>query len=452
MKRYGEETEKALAWLGPGTTPQPLIRAFGEVKLAAVRAQQETTRLYPRDFFPFLEEALEEIIRGDHDDSFPLPLAQGGAGTSLHMNLCEAAAHLANARYGGSFRAHPLDHLARFQSTNDTFPTAVILMTYRFLEDTEQNVVALQEALVAREKLYEEWLMCGRTELQDGLPITLGQVFAAWAGPVERDRWRLSKLKERLRTIPLGGTAVGTGFSAPRDYVFSAEKHLRRLTGLPLCRSQNLCDGTAHTDSLAECAGGLGLCADNLYKMASDLLLYGAGPVGEILHGEVQYGSTIMARKTNPVYLELIRGLTMECSSLARLIGEYSRSGQWQLNASLPFLAEQMIRLHERLNKALATAAVPLMEILIPQRDLMEKNLYNGPALINTLRGVLDYSLLKELLPFLEGNSFAGKEELITGLTKKTGLTAEELKEKLDYCRITGFSRKTPDPEGDKHD
>ncbi|MDC7220050.1 MAG: lyase family protein [Spirochaetales bacterium] len=438
---YGKETEKALAWLGKGQTPREMIRAYGEVKLAAVRAQQEAFSLYPQDYFPHLEESLEEIIRGERDDSFPLPLAQGGAGTSLHMNLCETASLLANEKFTGAFDADPLDHLARFQSTNDTFPTAVILMTYRFLEDTEKNVVALQEALVAREKEYEEWLMCGRTEGQDGLPITLGQVFGAWAGPVERDRWRLNKLKERLRTIPLGGTAVGTGFSAPREYVFAAEKHLRRISGLPLCRSQNLADATAHSDSLAEAAQGMGLCGDNLYKLASDLILYGMGPVGEILHGEVQYGSTIMAHKVNPVYLELIRGLSLEASSLARLIGEYSRSGQWQLNANLPFLAEQMIRLWERLNRALEIASGPLMDALKPQREVLERNFYGSPALINTLRIILDYSVIKDLLPRLKEKPFSSGEELIEFISGETGMDREELAEKLSSYRLTGFSR-----------
>ncbi|MDC7222636.1 MAG: lyase family protein [Spirochaetales bacterium] len=441
MKLFGEETKKALAWLGQGHTPRPLIRAYGEVKRAALRAQQETAHPYPEDYFSLLEETLEEIIRGDHDESFPLPLAQGGAGTSLHMNLCETAVLITDERYNGPFRAHPLDHLARFQSTNDTFPTAVILMTYRFLEETEKNVVALQEALTIRENRYEEWLMCGRTELQDGLPITLGQVFGAWAGPVERDRWRLNKVKERLRTIPLGGTAVGTGFSAPREYVFAAEKQLRRLTGLPLCRSQNLCDGTAHTDSLAEAAQSLGLCGDNLYKMASDLLLYGMGSLGEIRHGEMQYGSTIMAGKTNPVCLELIRGLTMECRSLAGLIGDYSRSGQWQLNANLPFLAEQIIRLSERLNRALCTAHGPLMEILEPQKERLERNFTTGPALINTLRSCLDYSLIKEFLPQLVEQDFSSREELIQFLTTRGGLKEEELREKLTTYRLTGFTQ-----------
>ena len=102
--------------------------------------------------------------------------------------------------------------------------------------------------------------MCGRTELQDALPLTLGQLYSSWAGPVERDRWRLNKLKERLRTIPLGGTAIGTGFSAPRSYVFEAEKQIKRITGLPLCRSQNLCDQVAHTDNLSNAPRGWIVC------------------------------------------------------------------------------------------------------------------------------------------------------------------------------------------------
>ncbi|MFA6856466.1 MAG: lyase family protein, partial [Treponema sp.] len=266
---YGEETKKALAVLGESRMPRMLVRAYGEVKLAALRAQQQTAHVYPDDYFPFLEKAAQNVVDGVYDASFPLPLAQGGAGTSIHMNMCEVIACAANEMYAGSFpsasfRAHPLDHIARFQSTNDTFPTAVIIMVYRELEDIESGIIKLQEQLVQRETQYENVLITGRTELQDALPMTLGQVFSAWSGPVERDRWRFNKLRERLRTIPLGGTAVGTGFSAPVEYVFAAEKELRRITKLPLSRSQNLCDQVSHTDSLAECAYGMGLCADNL--------------------------------------------------------------------------------------------------------------------------------------------------------------------------------------------
>lgn len=437
MNYYGEETNKALEWLGKEQTPREVIHAFGQVKLAAICAQQESASLYPQDYFLLLKEAADEIIQGQWDNQFPLPLAQGGAGTSLHMNICEVLANLANSRYFGGFRAHPLDHLARYQSTNDTFPTAVIIMTFRFLERIEKQVVRLQEQLVERESRYGNWLMCGRTELQDALPITLGQVFGAWAGPVERDRWRLQKLKERLRTIPLGGTAMGTGFSAPIAYVFAVEKHLRRITGLPLCRSQNLCDQVAHADSLAECARGMGLCADNLYKMSSDLLLYTSSMSQEIRHQELQFGSSIMPDKSNPVLLEFIRGLAMECSAISDLIALYCRGGQLQLNANMPFIAEQMIRLACRLEKALVCAAGGLMEVLQPNLERMESHLAISPALLNTLKEPLGYSALKALIPLIQKAAPKNLQELVLWLENNTDLSKAFLDNWSDPMHLT---------------
>ncbi|MDK9706430.1 MAG: lyase family protein [Desulforhopalus sp.] len=439
MIYYGEETAKALTWLGKDQTPRQLIQAYGQVKLAAICAQQETAALYPEDYFPLLKDTAGEIIDGQWDGQFPLPLSQGGAGTSLHMNICEVLANLANSRYTGDFRAHPLDHLARFQSTNDTLPTAVILMTYRFLERIEKQVVRLQEGLVEREGLYGNWLMCGRTELQDALPITLGQVFGAWAGPVERDRWRLHKVKERLRIIPLGGTALGTGFSAPLAYVFAVEKHLRRITGLPLCRSQNLCDQVAHTDSLAECANAMGLCADNLYKMSSDLLLYSSSLCREMRHAEVQFGSSIMPDKSNPVLLEWIRGLAMECSAVAGLVGQFCRGGQLQLNANMPFIAEQMLRLSSRLEKALDCTAGRLLEALQPDRAVMEARLAVSPALLNTLKDALGYSRLKSLLPLIEEAAPQNRRELALWLEKNTELKKAFLDAWADPRHLTNI-------------
>jgi aspartate ammonia-lyase len=399
---YGAETTKALEHLGASQTPREMIRAYALVKLAAFRAQQESNRLYPDSFFSILERVTEDVADGLWDKQFVLPLAQGGAGTSLHMNLCEVIATLAGEQYQAqhgcaSFKAHPIEDLARFQSTNDTFPTAVIVLTFDFLLQIEAAVIALQEVLVAKEREYETQLLCGRTQLQDALPMTLGQLFGAWAGPVERDRWRLHKLKERLRTVPLGGTAIGTSYSAPREYIFAAERHLRNITGFPLCRSQNLCDQVAHADSLAETARGMALCGDNLFKFSSDLLLYSSGFLNEIGHKELQYGSTIMPVKANPVMLELIRGLSMECSSSGQLICDYVKTGQLQLNANLPFIAEQMIRLCTRLLRALDTATAMVTDVLVPNPGEMEANLAKSPAILNSLKDVLGYERVKEL-------------------------------------------------------
>ncbi|SDP49455.1 lyase family protein [Desulforhopalus singaporensis] len=425
---YGEETAKALDHLGREQTPSEMVKAYALVKLAAFRAQQESCNLYPGDYFPFLEQVTQGVADGQWDDQFVLPLAQGGAGTSLHMNLCEVIAALANEQYqhrypDKEFRAHPIEDLARFQSTNDTFPTAVILLTFEFLETVESRIIGLQEALVAKEREYETQILCGRTQLQDALPITLGQVFGGWAGPVERDRWRLHKLKERLRTVPLGGTAIGTGYSAPRDYVFAAERHLRNITGYPLCRSQNLCDQVAHSDSLAETARGMALCADNLFKFSSDLLLYASGFLNEIRHKELQYGSTIMPVKSNPVRLELIRGLSMECASAGQLICDYVKTGQLQLNANLPFISDQMIRLSTRLIRALDTAITTVNEGLVPDVNRMEANLAKSPAILNSLREVLGYARVKQLAPEISKAAPRNLADLKLWLEAHTELT-----------------------------
>lgn len=435
---YGAETAKALSILGQGQTPRPLIRAFAEVKLAAIQAQQETSSLYTDRLYDSLCEASRQIIRGDHDEQFPLPLMQGGAGTSIHMNICEVLSSLSASE---DSCAAPLEDLARYQSTNDTFSTALILMSYRILEEMEENIIRLQEGLVSRETRYQEWLMCGRTEMQDALPMTLGQLFAAWAGPVERDRWRLNKVIERLRQIPLGGTAIGTGYAAPRDYVFASERALRRITGLPLCRSQNLCDQVAHTDSLAEAARVLGLCASNLLKWSGDLLIYSSSFLGEIPQEEQQFGSTIMPAKSNPVLIELIRGLSQDVLSSSELVGRYSSEGQLQLNAYLPFMAEHMIRIRDNLGKALRTATVHLLPALKPDRALMEKNLVNSAAMINSLRDILGYGNIKKILPSLREAGIKDRRELIQWLKNESGL--DELKERRDLEDHFGLHRLT---------
>jgi aspartate ammonia-lyase len=443
---YGEETKKALAVLGAAQMPRMLVRSYGEVKLAALRAQQQTAHMYPDDYFPFLEKAAQNVVDGVYDASFPLPLAQGGAGTSIHMNMCEVIASAANEMYAESypaapFRAHPLDHVARFQSTNDTFPTAVIIMVYRELEDIESGIIKLQEQLVQRETQYENVLITGRTELQDALPMTLGQIFSAWTGPVERDRWRFNKLRERLRTIPLGGTAVGTGFSAPVEYVFAAEKELRHITKLPLSRSQNLCDQISHTDNLAECAYGMGLCADNLCKFAGDLLLYTSSLCGEMKHGEVQYGSTIMPDKVNPVLLELIRGKCLECSALAGLTGEYSRGGQLQLNANLPFMALEFVRMSEDLTASLSIASEKLMNMLQINDGIMEAHLASSVALLNVFKDVLSYTEIKSMLPEIRKAGITTKNALADFLETHTSLKREIIDEKLTVTSMTGYTK-----------
>jgi aspartate ammonia-lyase len=454
-RRYwGRETEKALANFGTGCTPRSIIAAYARVKLAAVSAVQETEGRFKPEVFACIEAALCEIVEGKLDASFPLPLKQGGAGTSLNMNLNEVAAaraeELHRERSGTELRLDPLEDLNRMQSTNDTFPTAVTIVAYEAAVRTESLVARLQNELASRERELETVIVAGRTELQDALPIRLGQVFGAWAGAVERDRWRLSKVRERLRTVALGGTAVGTGFSATPEYMHAAERALRRITRLPLSRSQNLPDEVAHADKYAELAGAAALCAGNLRKISQDLLLYGSSAFGELRHPELQYGSTIMPAKANPVLLEAAVGRAIDAEHEAAKVVAYAFEGRFQLNAYLPFLARALVACFESLDAALDALArvMPLLEI---DGERIARNLRSSNLLLNLLVPELGYNRVKELFRELGAAVGAGGGDpagsaaaYIDLVAAKSGLSREVVAEIFEPLRATSPSRREP--------
>jgi aspartate ammonia-lyase len=431
----GEQTTLAAANWGTGGTPRLVIRAYAQVKLASLSATRETERATEKSSWDEatwsrIVEVLTEIRDGIHDDLFVLPLAQGGAGTSLNMNLNEAVVFLA-AQNGGP-RLHPLDDINRHQSTNDTFPTAATILAYEGLAATEALVIRLQEELVRREKLWATQIMVGRTELQDALPITLGQVFASWAGPFERDRWRLNKLRERVRTVALGGTAVGTGFGAPAAYVFAAEKHLRSITDLPLARSQNLVDEISHLDKYSELAGGLRQVAENLVHLTQDLLYYTSSAVGELGHPRLQAASSQMPAKTNPVALEFACGLALSVQGEAFKISQYVQAGRLQLNPYLPFVLESLLSMFSLLEKALVAVTDRVLPGLIVHADVLEKHLASSAALLNALTPTLGYDRIATMAPVLARNPPQTLSDLKALLVDKLGLTPEEAETLVD--------------------
>ena len=440
-KYYGSETEKAIISFGENITPHELVQAYGEVKKAALMAQQDCFSLYDIKIFPLLLESLNEIISGKHKNQFPLPLQQGGAGTSLHMNMNEVIAGLTNEKcLFMNLSVHSLEDIARFQSTNDTLSTAVTIMVYRQLEKAESQIIKLQEILVSGETRYDRTLMTGRTELQDALPITLGQIFGSWAGSIERDRWRLHKLKERLRTMALGGTAMGTCFSAPRKYVFKAEKHLRQITGLPLCRSQNLTDEISNYDNLAEVASGFQLITLNIRKMVNDLLLYSSSFCGEIIHPELQYGSTIMPYKTNPVILEYVKGLSISIKYECVKIIDYAAEGQLQLNPFVPFIAESFILINDMMGKLFDSLINNFFEKMEINQSRIDQNLLSSPALVNTLRQVIGYEHVKALVPIIKSKKPSDLNELKKLIGENTPLTSDFLDNWFDPSNLTTYS------------
>jgi aspartate ammonia-lyase len=449
-RRYwGAETGKALRNFGPGITPRAFLAAYAEVKLAALCAVQETEARFSPELFACIEDAFGEIASGALDASFPLPLKQGGAGTSLNMNLNEVASARAEElfleRQGAVVHVDPFEDINRCQSTNDTFPSAVTIVAYEAAVRADALVARLQDALAARERDFETVLAAGRTELQDALPIRLGQVFGAWAGTIERDRWRFSKVRERLRTVALGGTAIGTAFNASPAYMHAAERALRRLTRLPLSRSQNLPDEVAHADKYAELAQAAALCAGNLRKMASDLLLYGSSGFGELRHPELQYGSTIMPAKVNPVLLEATKGLAIDAEHEAAKVTAYAFEGQFQLNAFLPFLADALVACFASLERAL-DSLVTVIPLLAPDRARISRNLRSSNLLLNLLVPRLGYNRVKELFRELAGVDVAALDDAayIDLVAQRSGLGRAVVAEIFDPLKATSPTLDTP--------
>ncbi|HPO50030.1 MAG TPA: lyase family protein [Spirochaetota bacterium] len=413
---YGDETKKAINNFGEGRIPSGLIKSYAEVKKASIKAIWEYEKRFTFETYEIILEALDEIISGVHNDQFVVPLFQGGAGTSINMNMNEVIANLSTAKYFEKYQTKikidPIEDINRFQSTNDTFPTAATILVLRNLNEIEKNVIDLQETLIKKENEYENILLTGRTEMQDALPITLGQVFGSWAGMIARDRWRINKLKERVRNIALGGTAIGTSFFAPREYIFLAEKNLRNITGLSLARSQNFPDEVANLDKYSEVANGISLIAENLFKITGDLLLYTSSFINEIKHPNLQYGSTIMAAKTNPVVLEFVRGLSIDIQFECKKINFYAQNGQLQLNVYLPFVVNCFENIFRNIKKTIEIFITKFINNIEINTSSIENNLINSKAILNSLIALVGYNEVKKIYAVLEKRKIKNFEEL----------------------------------------
>ena len=346
---YGIHTARALANFP--LTRQPihpeLARAYGTVKLACARTNR-ALGAWAEDAAKAeaIERACQELSEGLLLEHIVVDRLQGGAGTSTNMNVNEVLANRALELLGlpaGAYeRVSPLDDLNRHQSTNDTYPTALRLAAIRLLRGLEPRVVALQEAFQAAEKKFAHVVKVGRTQLQDAVLTTLGRTMSAYAEAMNRDRWRLYKCEERLRVVNLGGTAIGSGLGAPRQYIFRVVDTLRELTGIGFARAENLLDATQNADVFAEVSGLLKAHAVSLLKLCGDLRLMASGPeagLGEIRLPARQAGSSIMPGKINPVIPEAVSQAAMLVMGHDVTISQACASGSLELNPFLPLVA-----------------------------------------------------------------------------------------------------------------
>ncbi|HNW82203.1 MAG TPA: aspartate ammonia-lyase [bacterium] len=275
---------------------------------------------------------------------------QGGAGTSMNMAANELIANYAlkiiGKNYGEYEFISPLDHVNLSQSTNDVFPTAVKVAILRNIRQLHENIEKLLYELQEKEHQFSGILKIGRTEMQDAMPVSLGQEFGAWAEGVSRFRWRLSKALDWIREVNIGGTAVGTGINADVDYLRILPDELRKIVEEPLSISRNGVDATQNCDQIVEIMGIMKTGAVVIKKIASDIRILSSGPecgIGELTIPAFQQGSSIMPAKVNPVMAEAAEQVCLEIMASDNSIGHAVSQGNLELQQFMPFIAHKTV-------------------------------------------------------------------------------------------------------------
>ena len=335
-----------------------LVEALAAVKAAAALANAELGLLDPK-IADTIVRASEEIRQGRHHEHFLVDAIQGGAGTSTNMNANEVIANRALELMGrprGDYQSvHPNNHVNLSQSTNDVYPTAVKIALHVSIESLRAAMSALAAAFLHKGEEFSAYVKMGRTQLQDAVPMTLGQEFTAFGHTILEDVERLSEAQALIREINMGATAIGTGINAPEGYAEHVRSHLARLTGLALITAPDLVEATADTGAFVQLSGVLKRCAVKISKICNDLRLLSSGPragLGEINLPAMQPGSSIMPGKVNPVIPEVVNQVCFDVIGGDVTVTLAAEAGQLQLNVFEPVIAYRLIRSIETLRNA----------------------------------------------------------------------------------------------------
>jgi aspartate ammonia-lyase len=437
---YGIHTQRAVKNfpISGYKIPDEFIRALAEVKQACTLANMHES-LIESNIGQAIVRAAQEIAEGKFADQFVVDAFQGGAGTSTNMNMNEVIANRAIELLGGTKGDYslvdPLGHVNLSQSTNDVYPTALKVAAIRLVITLSEAIAKLQGALQAKERDFADILKLGRTEMQDAVPITLGQEFGAYAEAFARDRWRLFKVEERLRQVNLGGTAIGTGLNAARDYIYAAVEELQNITGLGVARAENMVDVTQNADIFAEVSGLIKAAAVNLAKVASDLRLLSMGPRGglaEITLPQLQEGSSIMPDKVNPVITEMATEVAYQIMGFDQAITLAAFSGQLELNAFLPLIAFNILTGIKLLTNAVTVFRTHCIEGIRANPERCSMWLEDSLCLTTALAPYIGHDKAGELSrkARLEGKTIREtglQEGLFTGEELDTIFTPQEL-------------------------
>ena len=440
---YGVHTLRALENFPITGTPisiyPDLVNALACVKQAAAIANNELGLLDdPRSMA--IRLACEEVREGKLHDQFVVDVIQGGAGTSTNMNanevICNRALERLERRKGQYQYLHPLDHVNLSQSTNDVYPTALKLAAQFGIRRLIDEMVDLRKAFEAKAKEFDDVLKVGRTQLQDAVPMTLGQEFSTYAVMLGEDEQRLAEAATLVREINLGATAIGTGINAHPDYAKLVTVRLSEVSGLPLISSPNLVEATQDCGAFVQLSGVLKRIAVKLSKTCNDLRLLSSGPragIGEISLPAVQAGSSIMPGKVNPVIPEVVNQVAFEVIGNDMTVTMAAEAGQLQLNAFEPIIAHSLFKSVSHLATACRTLNERCVVGIRANRERARRFVDESTAIVTALTPVLGYAKSTEI----------AQEALRTGklvrdlVIEKGYLTSGQLEEFLQPERLT---------------
>ncbi|NLY56630.1 MAG: aspartate ammonia-lyase [Firmicutes bacterium] len=374
-----------------------LIKALALVKRAATQANMDTGFL-PAHIGRAIITACTEIEAGRWLEQFVVDPIQGGAGTSINMNMNEVLANraieLLGGRRGDYFLVHPNTHVNMSQSTNDVIPTAVRLALLRILDGTIEALNNLVEEFFRLAAEYDDIVKLGRTHLQDAVPIRLGQEFGAYARVVKRDAERIKRSREGLLTVNMGATAVGTGLNADPAYISKVLEYLREFSGYPFVGAEDLVDATQNVDALVAVSTAFKSAAVSLSKIASDLRLLSSGPrggLGEINLPPVQPGSSIMPGKVNPVIAETVNQVAFQLIGSDVTVALAAQNGQLELNVMQPVLIHNLLHSADMLRNVVTVFTTKCVSGITANRERCSELLNKSLGIVTALSPHIGY-------------------------------------------------------------
>ena len=404
---YGIHTLRALENFPITGTPisiyPDLVAALACVKQAAAIANSELG-LFDEKRAVAIRLACEEVREGKLHEEFVVDVIQGGAGTSTNMNanevICNRALEILGHAKGEYKHLHPLDHVNLSQSTNDVYPTAIKLALNFGIRRLLVEMSSLRKAFEAKASEFESVLKVGRTQLQDAVPMTLGQEFSTYAVMLGEDEQRLAEAAALVREINLGATAIGTGINAHPDYAPLVTRRLSEVSGTDLVSAPNLVEATQDAGSFVQLSGVLKRIAVKLSKTCNDLRLLSSGPragIGEIQLPAVQAGSSIMPGKVNPVIPEVVNQVAFEVIGNDVTVTMAAEGGQLQLNAFEPIIAHSLFKSLQHLSSGCRTLAERCVVGITANVERARRLLDESTALVTALTPILGYARSAEI-------------------------------------------------------